>query len=486
MKKLFILLGAVSFLLINNIFAQNEFDALRFSRYYLYGTARTMGMANAFSALGAELGAVADNPAALGLMKHSDFSISPGFDMTTSEASFNGTNRTDIKYSFALNNLGIALAFKLPNPTFKYFNIGLVYSKILDFNQRTWIQGNNPKGSMLEDMVRQANGIEPKNLDPFYTYLAYQVWLLDVADPNQYIYTNPIHLNNTVYYGENQNLSAEESGSGHSTDLVAAVNIKDIAFVGLTLSSISMHYSKISKYTESGYPSPVDLKSFDFNEYQKDNVSGYAVKLGLTLAPIKFIRIALAAQSPYFLKIDDNYHSSMDSYWYTPDTAGHVYYVYQSPVNDYKFKINTPWRLTTGIAFIYKDLFALDFDYEYNNYKLIRFQPNPDYTFETENENIAQYFRATNTYRVGAEINLNGLQLRTGYAYYGSAFSRFSPVTVLAGGIGFHMAKTYFDFAVNYRKSSTVYWLYQPYSDEPVPNVKYGKFLINITVGTKF
>ncbi|MEZ4907689.1 MAG: hypothetical protein R2771_08660 [Saprospiraceae bacterium] len=63
MNRLYILLAIVfpSF-----IYAQSVEDALRFSRTENFSTARSMGVAGAFGAMGADFGTIGYNPATLG------------------------------------------------------------------------------------------------------------------------------------------------------------------------------------------------------------------------------------------------------------------------------------------------------------------------------------------------------------------------------------------------------------------------------------
>ena len=67
MKKLhFLFLGL---LFTGPLFAQNASDVLRYSYLQPGGTARSLGAGNAFGALGAEFGAISQNPAGLALFR---------------------------------------------------------------------------------------------------------------------------------------------------------------------------------------------------------------------------------------------------------------------------------------------------------------------------------------------------------------------------------------------------------------------------------
>ncbi len=482
MKKILLLLTAIGMYFLS--LSQNELDALRFSQIYYFGTSRTMGMAGAFSALGADPGSYVVNPAALGLTRYTDYSISTGFKMNHTYSTFNGTSTDDIKYNFIVNNLSLVWANKTGKQDLKYFNFAFTYNRINDFNHRLLISGVNDKGSMLDYFTYLANGYSPDRLNPFSTYLAYNTYLIDPIDTINWIYAAPNMFVYDTLYGETQRKLEETSGSGGSYDFGFALNFWDKVFVGMSFSSVSMKYESNSSFTESNFPDSVELSSFTFSEILNNKVSGYAVKAGVTLVPVKFLRVSLAAHSPYFLKVTDLYHSSIDSHWLTPDADGNYDYYDESDLNEYHYKITTPLRITGGVGLLVGKMMALDLEYEYVDYKLIRMSA-PDYTFDAENSAIRENFNTTQNIRAGAELNLGGFQLRGGIARYGAAYGRVSDTWVYAGGLGFRASNVYFDLAFNYRFSTEDYWFYIPYVDEPTPSVTYKDYYVAFTIGYK-
>ena len=483
MKK--IILTFVGILLSLFLMAQNEFDALRFSQVYYYGTARSMSMGNAFTALGADPGAVAYNPAALAMMRKSDFSMTPGFKIAQASATFNGNTQNDIRYKFTLNNLSLTFVTSPRNGMVKHLNFGITYNRIRDFNQRLWIEGVNTKGSMLDDFMYRADGYNPEDLNPFNTYLAYWSYLIDLADSNSLTYTNPLWITGGPYYGETQRKIVKTSGNGSSLDFSAGMDIGDFLYMGLSIASINMSYSSLSEYTEFNFNQAVDLKDFKFNENLKDEVNGVAVKLGVIFTPIKSLRLGIAAQTPYFLRVKDVYYSSIESNWFTPDSSGNTSYLEESPVNTYLYSITTPWRLSMGMGVIVGKILALGADYELVDYSTIRMDAN-DYDFVNENTNIQKNFKSAHNIRMGADLNLKGFHIRGGYSYYGSAFGRIKPVSVFSGGLGYRTAGFYIDLGVQQSISGEEYWLYVPYEDEPMPQVAYRNMMVSLTIGTHF
>ena len=66
--------------------AQTIYDALRFSERDYEGTARSVAMGNAFTALGGDLGSIGINPAGSAVAKHSQFTITPALTISTNTA----------------------------------------------------------------------------------------------------------------------------------------------------------------------------------------------------------------------------------------------------------------------------------------------------------------------------------------------------------------------------------------------------------------
>ena len=82
MKKtaITILLAAMSMAAAH---AQTAYDALRYSENNYEGTARSVAMGNAFTALGGDLGAVTINPAGSAVAKYSQITLTPGLTFST-------------------------------------------------------------------------------------------------------------------------------------------------------------------------------------------------------------------------------------------------------------------------------------------------------------------------------------------------------------------------------------------------------------------
>ena len=112
MKKLAttILLSAAAAVAAN---AQTSADALRYSTNDYYGTARTMAMGNAFTALGGDLGSLGINPAGSAVNSFSQVTISPSVSIVSTRASYLGEPSLSNAYGAAEHNS--KTRFTVPN-----------------------------------------------------------------------------------------------------------------------------------------------------------------------------------------------------------------------------------------------------------------------------------------------------------------------------------------------------------------------------------
>ncbi|MCD4745380.1 MAG: hypothetical protein K8R58_03690, partial [Bacteroidales bacterium] len=85
-----------------SLFAQNDVDALRYSKITFGGSARYMALSGAFGALGADFSTLSTNPAGIGLYKKSEFSITPSFYIGQTSSEYNDFTLDDSKYNFNL------------------------------------------------------------------------------------------------------------------------------------------------------------------------------------------------------------------------------------------------------------------------------------------------------------------------------------------------------------------------------------------------
>ena len=433
-----------------------------------YGTARSMAMGNAFTALGADMVSASLNPAGIGMYVDSDFSISAMMQFTKSPTPNSdafypiGTPKYEQYYKdhserFGLSSLGGVFTAYKSTGALTNLNIGVVYNRIADFNRNTLIASIGNPGteslanvfctlSDIDGLQTNADGTMNFGSDPFYwgAVLAYkngltnkddQGWFIDRISPDAEI---------------DQYSSVETRGSIGEYAITAGFNFMDIFYVGASLGIQSLNYSREVFYGEDYiYPNgrPKGRPEFDgdtdfmpyqtvyMNYVQRTRISGTGInfKLGVTARPAKWLRIGLAYHTPTYYDATLRYGGEMWSSTYSagdnPEdydigAKGYMYDNVATPiwedVGPYAWKYRTPSRLLTGVAATLAERVIISADYERSWYQSTRLQRSPIEHLNYTGIN-KELFKGSNTIRLGAEANiLPFLPVRVGYIWSGS------------------------------------------------------------------
>ena len=85
--------------------AQTIPEALQYSENNYYGTARSIALGNAMTALGGDLGSIGINPAGGAVARYSQFTVTPGVTLMTTNADYSCKN--DLDYTNLTKNRNI-------------------------------------------------------------------------------------------------------------------------------------------------------------------------------------------------------------------------------------------------------------------------------------------------------------------------------------------------------------------------------------------
>jgi hypothetical protein len=132
----------------------------------------------------------------------------------------------------------------------------------------------------------------------------------------------------------------------------------------------------------------------------------------------------------------------------------------------FNYALATPYRVLAGVAVQLKKFAILSADYEFVDYTTARFSQTGDETnFSDKNMDIRNILKPTSNIRLGGELRLNKLYLRTGYGYYGKTFKSSEDnagldYNSISFGTGFREQNLSLDFAFTRYKYSQRYFLY--------------------------
>ncbi len=461
MKKIF---SIFSFILLSNLvtFAQNESDALLFSRTFHGGTARYMSMGGAFGALGANQSVQSTNPAGLALYRSSEVTFSPSISYNQASADYLGTTIEDYRYGFHFNNIGLVASYgggEIQNG-WKNINFGMTYNRIKDFQSRTHIKGTNPDNSMLDLFIGNSHGIHPDNLyDP--EWLAWDSYAIDTLSDGLYNYYHDWEN----AYGQTQSKTIETFGRIGEYAFTFAGNYDDMLYVGATLGIQDIQMTKRTTHTETDENNISDwMHSFSYYEELKTSGVGLNFKFGMIYRPMDMIRIGAAIHTPTFYQLKEEFFNSVSTEFInSPANDGATEFTAESDINEFNYEITSPLKAIGSVAVIVRSVGLFSIDYEYADYNQMRMHAD-QYTFENENEAIQQLFGQSHSIRAGAEVLLGPLKLRTGYSIYTSPYNNetvLADVESYAAGLGLNSEYFFFDFAYTYTTSSGNDFLYE-------------------------
>lgn len=476
-RKWSMLVASLALSFAFNAEAQNDVDVLRYSAINWGSTARSLGMGNAFGALGADPSVMSINPAGLGLYRRSEFTLTPGFQLRNTDGELNG-NTLD-KNSVELNFGNLAFIWAFPsedkNNDWRGVTFGLGYNRLNDFNSKGYSEGINNKSSLIDSWVSSANGTEPEQLGdvfPFDVGLGWEAYLFDpdtsTAATNDYISGIPAG-------GALQRRSFESRGGMGEFDISLGTNYMDKLFFGGTIGIVNLRYrEKITweeidvNHTISNGDSTYNFESYKYVQDLNTEGSGYNFKFGIIYKPTDYFRVGLAIHSPTFLlSITDDYKTSVHS-----EFEGGTVIDYASPdFIPFEYDITTPFRTIGSMGFVLGKYGVVGVEYEYVDYSRGDISPRDDAfagDFAGANSDIKTKYTSSHNFRVGGELRYGELRFRLGGGMSGTPFSAAVTTTDetdqsrinINGGFGLRKQNFYFDAGYSLTQSGAFSGMY--------------------------
>ncbi len=423
-------------------FAQNAYDALMFSEQYLEGTARSLAMGNAFTALGGDMGSITVNPAASAVYRYSEVVITPSLSGISSSVNYLGNSSSMNNTKFGISNLGYVGSYNTgrENAGLVSWSFGLVLNKMNNFTNGMKAMGSTNSSSWLGALAAGTNGTYAQEMDlndsnnPFYysnaswnSILAWNNSLLDTlpGTNNQYIAAteNLDGLDISVGGTLDQRFRNKITGNITEATINFGGNFSNKLFVGVNLGiqSISYHYKEV--YSESAINSNhfnSGFKNFSAAYDYKATGSGINLKAGLIYLPTDWLRFGAGISTPTLMYIDESWENAMDSDFNDGYSQNIV-----SPLGTYNYMLTTPFRWNAGAAVRLGTLGVISADYERVDYsKSVLENAGDGFSYRDENEQIQDILGSQNIVRIGAEVNVTPVfAVRAGYQHYSSPYA---------------------------------------------------------------
>lgn len=447
MKRLTIIIASILLGLCAG--AQNMYDAINFSKNNYYGTARSMALGNAVTAVGGDLGTVSINPAGSAVAGYGQFTITPGVSVSASSSTFGDvipTATVTRRSKTNMPNLGFMFNFDT-NKDYgvKSFTIGLVMNATNNFLNRYDLTRPFSATSRFAENAAAANGIAGNLLSSYDSYYntdinwdlltAYQANLFsDYGQGNLYAANSEAIIDGNHFVPDVLNQRVRIDRYGMKKDLVVnfAANISDRVFVGINIGLPNADYEYSETYRET--PDNPDMFTLAFVRngqevktcYESGTSSyvygsdydGVYAHLGVIALPFKWLRLGASFRTPTVYSINERWQYSASSTYSNPSFNGNA----SSPIGEYQYKLVSPYSFSLGAAMTLGARLLLSMDYELTDYSSMYFDSEGDsYGFDQpfvrQNELISMFSGASHAYRFGIEWRvMPTLSLRYGWS----------------------------------------------------------------------
>lgn len=470
MKSINILTGLALLCLAGNVTAQNQEDALRYSRLDFGGTARIQGIGGVQTALGGDASNLAGNPAGLGLFRRSELSFTPGLNFNSTSSNLDGYTSVDQRSNVNLSGFGLVFSKRKSDEVqgnWRGGSFGIGFTRQSSFQNRfNYSAPVNGDLTMVRSLAEStlANGFTESELDNEFNNgietlegLAYATYLTGFDDYPE---------GRNLYYEEQGNVTQSESiltkGAQNQWDFSYGASYRDKIYLGASLGVSSLRFNQERVYQEIDADPTTEFTELTLRDEFTTTGTGINLKAGIIVRPIDAVRIGASIQTPTLYAMRDIYNTSLSSsfeYGSTRDT-----YEEEILPGDYKYNLITPLRANGGVAFILGKYGFISGDVEYVNYGQARLNDEINNNeFRNENDLINTSYNSALNFKLGAEGRFDIFRVRAGYALYSDPYQNSiynRQKTFLTAGVGIKQANYFLDLAVVNSKYDSVY---EPY-----------------------
>jgi hypothetical protein len=510
------------------------------------GTARVQGMAGSQTALGGDISSIAGNPAGLGLIKHSQATISPSLLFGGSSSSFINKTTDGFNSNFNIGNVGLVISgakddmeegawrggsFSLGLTRLSNYNTQFEYRDVntakISVDPSTGIRNSSNSYIDYVNKLATLNSIDTNvhaaGANYFYgnpssgqinpvqaqIYQAYIANIIDKSPPPGAF--RPANLFG-AYFGRiiplgdvKQSVSVKSSGSQNQFDFAYGGNYNDQFYFGGSLGIAYFNNQQDITYSETQVNQRDSLyfskslfdqyKNYTINKTVSTNLSGQGVNLkaGIIYRPQPWVRVGTNLQTPTLYNIKETREFFQSTTF--PSKPGTVFpddnlAMFKSQFN---YQLLTPFKWNGGLALTIKKtaIITLDADYLAYNNSYLR-GGNGD--LDADNDAIKAQYQSVINLRGGAEIRTGNMAFRAGYAKAASPYQNQSKANYYnngnisyTGGFGFQTPDFFIDMAVVYTTWKQVNAaLDYDGNYAPKANITLNTTSIVVTTGLKF
>lgn len=432
MKKLLLLFSLSIGLFINaQILDYNDFGIL-LTNENNQNTARSMGIKNAFGALGGDLSAIQINPAGAAVFLQSAAAFTLVNNKTSIHSNFYGTKNTQNKKHLSLSQAGGVLLFYDDDEEEDYSNwkkisVAITMNTLQDF-KTNWIA----KGLNTPTWATNTDGT--------------------------------ISYNNV----DSQKYSNFKKGNQTRVNFAMAAQYGNSLFIGASFNAYDVEYIEDSKREEissDGQGNSVDaFESF----WQEVNGEGFSFSGGIIFKPTQNIRLGISYTTPVWYELTEESNMFEED---NNDVYGYYDIRYSDEIDNYSnnidkiqtydYEMRTPSKTTGSLAYVFGNKGLISADLTAKNYKGIHLGTGT--VFSVENTYFKEHLKNTFQLNLGTEWRYKNASIRGGYSYEQTPYMEAIETDNIRGyalGLGYNFGNFAIDLAYDYKENTDFYNFY--------------------------
>lgn len=426
------------------VWGQNEADALRHSQTSISGTARSLGMGGAFSAVGADITSAHTNPAGLGVLRSSTFAITPVYRLVNNSTNYIDQTGLGKESKFNIGNWGVAFNTlnyydngrekKEVERGLKSYTFAFGQNQIENYTREVNVSAFNEFSTIGDMFVERANGLTLSQL-PFESLeaLAFETFAIDTLLSDGRTYFPAASAANIQ-----QTMQVIESGRRSEWFIALGANFSDKLYIGGSIGIQSLRYEQTFVLNEDD----VEDFYFDYNnnlalgdlaiptvqlrftDEFSTRGTGFNGKFGIIYRPIDPLRVGLSIHTPTFFTLTDDFSSNLVHVLQTTVGTEELEGV-QTP-GRFEYNLQTPYKVTLGVMYLIQKSGFISADIEMTDISSSQLSTNgninsPDfYSFAEENQRILDFYKRSFNARLGGEFRSGIFRLRAGTAFFGN------------------------------------------------------------------
>lgn len=437
--------------------AQSWDQAQKFSENIYGGTARSIAMGNALTAVGGDIGSIGLNPAGSSVAGYTQFTITPSLSISATRAQ--GYDAGGLEPIGLGDRVSTGFTrCKLPNMGFtvnmetgrrhglKRVSFGFVSNSTNDFTYRTKAAGifygthsfSGSLASLAQGYAKEA--LAARTTDDWFVdgpdwgaMAGFMSGIFDNIGGTDYLAVTDLMVGGYPEAAGQlyQNYGYQTRGNKHDMVLNMSANYDDRFYIGANLGFTTISYWE-SEYWEE---MPEDPSTFPKIQYdggktlatlnsvlakKASSVSGTGVylKAGFLWRPFAGFRMGAAIQTPTMVNM-----VGRCSWYGETDLKGIYFSPSSSPEDEWVYALRMPFRWNAGIAYTFGSFAVLSVDYEMADYSQAKYHGREEFGYSTgswgdQNLDIKEALGLGHNVRVGMEFKpTESLAIRVGYNY---------------------------------------------------------------------